>query len=123
MKNLSVLICLLLGSASSALAHAPDMTLDFTWLGTTLCAPSPSSPEFQVENIPAGTSQLRFVLTNPEGQEIGGATVPLPMHGMVPQGAVSFQSPCVGGTYTWTVEAMDATGKPLASAKLMRPFY
>ncbi|WP_454917069.1 hypothetical protein [Xanthobacter sediminis] len=123
MKTLSVLICLLCGGSSSALALSPDMTLDFTWIGTTLCASRPSSPEFQLENVPAGTTQLRFALVSPGGNEFGGAEVPLPARGMVPQGAVSFRSPCVGGMYTWTVEAMDAAGKPLARAKLTRPFY
>lgn len=123
MKTLSVLACLLCGGASSALAHSPDMTLDFTWIGTALCAPRPSSPEFQVENVPAGTTHLRFMLIGPSGRELGGADVSLPVRGTVPRGAVSFRSPCVGGMYTWTVEAIDADGKPLASAKLTRPFY
>lgn len=123
MKNLSVLLCLLLGGTSSAFAHAPDMTLDFTWIGMALCAASPGSPEFQVENMPAGTTRLRFMLTSPQGREIAAAEVPAPVRGMVPRGAVPFHSPCDGGMYTWTVEAMDATGKFLASAKLTRPFY
>lgn len=123
MKTLSVLACLLCGGASSATANSPGMTLDFTWIGTTLCAPRPSSPAFQVENVPAGTAQLRFVLISPNGRELGGADVPVPARGAVPRGALTFRSPCVGGMYTWTVEAMDADGKALARATLTRPFY
>lgn len=123
MKIISVLACLLCGGASSALAYSPGMTLDFTWIGLVLCTPRPSSPEFQVENAPAGTAQLRFALTSPSGRELGGSDVHLPARGTVPRGAVAFQSPCVGGMYTWTVEAMDADGKPLARATLTRPFY
>lgn len=123
MKNLCVLICLLCTGASSAFASSPGMTLDFTWIGTTLCAPRPSSPEFQVENVPAGTTRLRFALVGPTGRELGGADVELPARGAVPKGAVSYRPPCVGGIYTWTVDAIDAGGKLLASASLSRPFY
>ncbi|MEP9348601.1 hypothetical protein [Xanthobacter sp. KR7-225] len=123
MKTLIVVVCLLCGSASTTVALSSDMTLDFTWLGTTLCAPTPYSPEFQVENMPAGTSQLRFVLSSPSGRELGGADISPPPRGTIPRGAVTFRSPCVGGMYTWTVQAIDAAGKPLASAKLTRPFY
>lgn len=123
MKILSVLIFLLCGGASTAFALSPDMTLDFSWIGTALCTPRPNSPEFHVDNVPAGTTQLRFMLISPNGRELGGADVPLPVRGLVSQGAVSFRSPCVGGMYTWTVEAMDAEGKLLGAAKLTRPFY
>lgn len=123
MKILSVLVCLLCGGASSVLANSPDMTLDFTWIGSALCAPRPSSPEFLVENAPAGTAQLRFVLTSPSGRELGGSDVDLPARGTIPRGAVTFRSPCVSGMYTWTVEAIDANGQPLARAALTRPFH
>lgn len=123
MKKSYVLACLFSAGISSAWASAADMTLDFTWLGTTLCAPRPNSPEFQVDNVPAGTAKLRFALVGPSGRELGGADVQLPARGAVPRGAVSYRSPCVGGIYTWTVEALDAEGKRLASTSLARPFY
>lgn len=123
MKILSVLACLLCGGASAAFARSPDMTLDFTWIGSTLCTPRPSSPEFQLDNVPVGTARLRFVLISPSGRELGGGDLPLPVRGTVPRGAVSFRSPCIEGMYTWTVEAIDVQGKPLARAVLTRPFY
>ncbi|WP_296580692.1 hypothetical protein [Xanthobacter sp.] len=123
MKKAFVLACLISACVPSAWASAADMTLDFTWLGTTLCAPRPSSPEFQVDNVPAGTTKLRFALMGPTGRELGGADVQLPARGAIPKGAVTYRSPCVGGIYTWTVEAIDADGKRLGSASLARPFY
>ncbi len=123
MKIASALVCFLCACPSSAFALSEDMTLDFTWIGTSLCASQSSSPRFQVENMPSGTTQLRFVLTNTDGSELGGADVPAPLLGLIPRGAVSFRSPCVGGMYTWTVDAMDAKGRALASARLTRPFY
>lgn len=123
MKYLILLICCLCAGTSASLAHSSDMTLDFTWIGSVLCAPRPSSPEFQVENVPNGTAQLRFVLVSPNGRELGGADVQLPARGTVPRGAVTFRSPCVGGMYTWTVDAIDAEGKALGRATLTRPFY
>lgn len=123
MKILSVLICLLCAGTSTAIARPPDMTLDYTWVGTPLCTPTPRSPEFQVDNAPSGTLRLRFVLLGPTGREFGGADVPLPARGTIPRGAVSYRPPCVGGVYTWTVEAIDADGNSLAQATLSRPFY
>ncbi len=123
MKKAFVLAGLISAGISSAAASAPDMTLDFTWIGTTLCAPRPNSPEFQVGNVPAGTARLRFALLGPSGRELGGADVQLPARGAIPRGAVSYRSPCVGGIYTWTVEALDADGKRLGLASLARPFY
>lgn len=123
MKIFYVLVGILSTGASPALAAPPDMTLDFTWIGTVLCAPRASSPEFQVGNMPAGTARLRFALTGPSGRELGGAEVQPPARGPVPKGAVAYRSPCVGGSYTWTVEAMDANGRLLASTSLARPFY
>ncbi len=123
MKKTYALACLISAGISSAAASAPDMTLDFTWLGTTMCVPRPNSPEFQLGNVPAGTARLRFALLGPSGRELGGADVQLPTQGAVPRGAVSYRSPCVGGIYTWTVEALDADGKRLATASLARPFY
>ena len=123
MKTLSLLVCLNCGGASASFARAAEMTLDDTWLGTVLCAPLPKSPEFQVGNVPAGTTQLRFVLLSPSGRDLGGAALPLPANGTVPTGAVAFRPPCLGGMYTWAVEAVDVNGKTLANAKLTRPFY
>lgn len=123
MKTLILLVCVLCASGSHSLARAADMTLDFTWLGTQLCSPLPKSPEFQVGNVPAGTTQLRFVLLSPSGRDLGGAALPLPANGTVPIGAVAFRSPCLGGMYTWAVEAVSADGKTLGNAKLTRPFY
>lgn len=123
MKKLSVVICIFMSGLTSAFALTPEMTLDFSWVGTRLCEPTPYSPEFVVANAPPGTQRLRFVLTNAAGRDLGGAEVAVPVTGPILKGAVTFRSPCVGGMYTWTVDALDAQGKPLASAKLTRPFF
>ena len=123
MKKLSLVLCVLCGSVTAALAASPDMTLDFTWIGTDLCTPLPRSPKFQVENTPVGTHRLQFVLTSPDGRELGRADVALPPKGNIPKGAIGYSSPCVGGMYTWTVNALGADGKLLASAQLTRPFH
>jgi len=123
MKKLSLVLCVLCGSVTAALAASPDMTLDFTWIGTDLCTPFPRSPAFQVENAPDGTRQLQFVLTSPNGRELGRAVIALPPKGNVPKGAIAYASPCIGGMYTWTVNALGADEKLLASAQLTRPFH
>lgn len=123
MKKLSLVLCVLCGSVTAALAASPDMTLDFTWIGTDLCTPLPRSPEFQVENAPEGTHRLQFVLTSPDGRELARTAIALPPKGNIPKGAITYSSPCVGGMYTWTVNALGADGKFLASAQLTRPFH
>jgi len=123
MKKLSLALCIFCSSVTAAFAEAPNMTLDFTWIGTDMCTPLPRSPEFQVDHAPAGTERLRFVLINPTGRELGRAEVPLPARGSIPKGAIAYASPCVGGMYTWTVDALGTGGEVLASAKLTRPFY
>ena len=128
MKIVRLLTCLFCASAGStfagsALARAADMTLDFTWIGTPLCAANASSPEFEVQNVPEGTARLRFTLIGPTGGALGGSDVQLPARGPVPKGAVAYRAPCLGGIYTWMVEALRPDGVPLASARLARPFY
>lgn len=114
---------LLIFSVYPALAYSEEMTLDYSWIGTKLCMSSAVSPPFAVGNAPQGTKTLKFVLTGSEGALLGGAIVPYPVSGQIPKGTVSFQSPCISGMYTWTVEARDEAGKVLTSAALTRPFY
>ncbi|MFG1296534.1 MULTISPECIES: hypothetical protein [Xanthobacter] len=123
MRILSVLSFLLCGGASTAVAYSPEMTLDFTWIGIELCAPSATSPEFQLANVPAGTVRLRFVLTNSNNEALGANDVPLPASGTIPRGAVPFKAPCSSGMYTWSVEALGGDDHPLARAQLARPYY
>ncbi|QRG06035.1 hypothetical protein EZH22_24045 [Xanthobacter dioxanivorans] len=123
MKTFVAVLCIFGCSIASAWATPRDMTVDFSWIGSTLCAPRPISPEFRVGDVPAGTHSLRFALIAPTGRELGGSDVVLPANGTVPKGTVQFRPPCVGGMYTWTVDAIDVDGKTLASARLTRPFY
>lgn len=123
MKILIALLCIFGCGVTSAFALARDMTIDFSWTESRLCSPLPSSPAFTVEHAPPGTQSLKFALTGPTGRDLGGANVALPANGAIPKGTVSFRSPCVGGMYTWTVEALDAGGNTLALATLARPFY
>ncbi|MEP9352191.1 hypothetical protein ABLE93_01190 [Xanthobacter sp. KR7-65] len=123
MKTLGAATCILWAGITCAQALTPDMTVDFSWIGTRLCSPTPVSPEFLVQHAPEGTHRLRFALTNSAGRELGGAEVALPAGGAIAKGTVSFRPPCVGGMYTWTVDALDAGGKVLGSAKLTRPFF
>jgi len=109
--------------AGSARAQAADMTLDFTWIGMPLCAAKANSPEFELQNVPQGTARLRFTLIGPAGGALVESDVTLPARGLVPRGTIAYQAPCVGGVYTWMVEALAENGARLASARLARPFY
>ena len=124
-RLLACLFCAIAGPILTGPVHAraADLTMDFTWIGTPLCAANAGSPEFEVQNVPTGAARLRFTLISPDGSALGAGDVQVPPRGFVPRGAVPYPAPCVGGVYTWVVEALAADGARLASARLARPFY
>jgi phosphatidylethanolamine-binding protein (PEBP) family uncharacterized protein len=97
-------------------AHA--MSASFSWSGIPAC--SGTSPAFTVSGAPPATTNLRFVMRdqNVPDYNHGGSTVPLSGN-RVAQGAISYKGPCPPGgqthMYIWTIEALDASGKVLAT--------
>jgi phosphatidylethanolamine-binding protein (PEBP) family uncharacterized protein len=106
--------------AAIALGPSPAfaMSASFSWAGVAAC--SGPSPAFTVTGAPAGTANLRFVMHDQNVPDFnhGGGTVPL-AGGKVAQGAISYRGPCPPGgethVYVWTIEALDASGKVLAT--------
>jgi len=108
----------LLLSVSGAWAFSAS----FTW-----CA---GSPRFTLQDVPAGTAQLEFAMTdlNKPSFHHGGGTVDYRGRAEVPCGAFAKgfigPSPPPGKihTYEFTVKALGANGTPLATTAARRKF-
>lgn len=104
---------------------ASAMSLGFSWSGVAAC--SSRSPAFTLSGVPAGTKRLAFRMVdlNLPSYPHGGSTIDY-QGGKVAAGAVSYTGPCPPAgqqhNYSWTVQAMDAAGKTLATATAARPF-
>lgn len=117
MKLRLTLVAALCCAAAPALAFSAK----FSWSGTAAC--SSTSPAFTIAGAPKGTTQLRFSMRDYDAPNFnhGGSTVAWPGKGNVPAGAISYVGPCPPGgqvhRYIWTIEALDAAGKTLATTQ------
>ncbi|MGB8278782.1 MAG: YbhB/YbcL family Raf kinase inhibitor-like protein [Methylovirgula sp.] len=97
--------------------EALAMNASFSWAGIAPC--KRVSPAFMIEDAPAGTKRLRFMLHDEDAPHFhhGGSTVAY-TGPKVPQGAISYIGPCPppgdAHHYVWTIEARDAKGHVLA---------
>jgi phosphatidylethanolamine-binding protein (PEBP) family uncharacterized protein len=109
--------------SGSALAHA-EMTVSFEWGPTKKCFDS-KSPPMQLSGVPENTKTLdiRMVDLN-SPYEHGGGKVAYSGNNALPYGAFKYQGPCPPEqhTYQFTVKALDAGGKTLATAKARKTF-
>jgi phosphatidylethanolamine-binding protein (PEBP) family uncharacterized protein len=120
-----VVIVTALVVAGAIPSNAYAMGLNFSWSGVTACGSS--SPAFTVSGVPSGTSQLAFNMIdlNVPSYQHGGGSVAYHGSSRIPAGSFSYNGPCPPSgqhTYKWTVQALDASGKALASASASRPF-
>ncbi|WP_420960081.1 phospholipid-binding protein [Brucella sp. IR073] len=107
-------------------AHAADMSVSFEWGPTKKCF-DPKSPPFKLASVPAETKTLEFRMVdmNALAYNHGGGKLPYNGQAAVPYGAFRYQGPCPPSgshTYSWTVKALDAKGKVLATAKARKMF-
>ncbi len=109
------------GLPSTALA----MGLNFSWAGVTSCGSSP--PAFALSGVPHGTARLDFNMVdlNVPTYQHGGGSVAYRGNNKIQAGSFSYTGPCPPSgqhIYRFTVQALDASGKVLASASASRPF-
>jgi phosphatidylethanolamine-binding protein (PEBP) family uncharacterized protein len=118
-------------AGAMATADAASLSVSFGWGNTPACGSgNPSvvaSPAFKVGGVPKGTKSLRFLMTDLDarGYHHGGGTAPYSGKSSVPAGAFRYKGPCPPGgahTYQWSVEAMDAGGKVLATGSARKRF-
>jgi phosphatidylethanolamine-binding protein (PEBP) family uncharacterized protein len=110
----------------TAMSESAAMSLSFTWDGVAPCTSSP--PAFALSGVPAGTSRLAFNMVdlNVPSFPHGGGSIAYRGENHVAAGSFPYQGPCPPAgqrhNYRWTVQAIDAAGKTLATASAVRPF-
>ncbi len=107
-------------SKSASKTESSPLTVSFSWTGIPACAST--SPAFQLDNVPADTRQLSFVMTdlNMPSFNHGGSTVTY-TGSVVERGAVTYTGPCPPNgerhNYRWKVQALDVAGNVLGTAE------
>jgi phosphatidylethanolamine-binding protein (PEBP) family uncharacterized protein len=101
------------------------MGLSLTWGPTAKCF-DPKSPPISVSDVPSGTKTLRFEMHDLQapGFHHGGGTVVYRGNGRFPYGAFTYKGPCPPQPhiYRFIAEALDGSGKVLATASAERRF-
>jgi len=115
------------GSAMiSANAHAEDFSFTFKWGDIPLCTTGypnrVENPIFELSNVPEGTKEIRFSLSDNDAPNYshGGGKAANTGDNVIQPGAFKYQSPCPPSgkhTYVWSARARDADGDTLARAK------
>ncbi len=100
--------------------------LSFSWTGVARCSSSP--PTFTLSDVPPGTSRLAFNMVdlNMPSYPHGGGTISYQGGNQIAAGSFSYKGPCPPEhqrhNYRWTVKALDAGGKTLATTSAASPF-
>jgi phosphatidylethanolamine-binding protein (PEBP) family uncharacterized protein len=101
------------------------MAVSFEWGPTKACF-DPKSPPMKITGVPEGTKQLAISMSdlNAIGFNHGGGTVAYSGQNSLPYGAFQYRGPCPPErhTYQFTVKALDANGKKLATARARKAF-
>jgi hypothetical protein len=115
------LVAGVLAALTLASSEAEAFGVSFRW-----CS---GSPEFQLRDVPKGTTTLDFRMTDLMAPSYphGGGSVAYSGQSSVPCGALSsYRGPSPPPpqihTYRWTIKALDASGKTLGQATSERKF-
>lgn len=115
-------LSLVLGMTAAANAA---MGVSFDWGPTKKCF-DVKSPPMKLTDVPAGTKTLdiRMVDRNAPDFHHGGGQVPYHGQSELPYGAFRYKGPCppTPHFYRFTVKALDAAGKVLATARAQKRF-
>jgi phosphatidylethanolamine-binding protein (PEBP) family uncharacterized protein len=109
-----------------ACSEAIAMSLSFSWTGVARCSSSP--PAFTLSDVPPGTRRLTFSMVdlNLPSYRHGGGTISYQGGSQIAAASFSYKGPCPPErqrhNYRWTVKALDAGGKTLATANAASPF-
>jgi len=112
-------------------AQADGFSIGFDWSDLERCTSGHpnvvGSPAFDLRGTPAGTVSIRLTLKDLDvpAYDHGGGTVRYGGEGSVPAGAFRYRSPCPPDgrhTYEWRADALDASGRVLATATASRQY-
>lgn len=119
-----VLLGFILATAVASPALA-DMKVSFDWGQTKKCFDH-NSPPITLSGVPVGTAKLDIQMTDRNAMDFhhGGGKVAYDGNNSLPYGAFSYTGPCPPSKhkYRFTVKALDAKGKELATAKAEKFF-
>jgi phosphatidylethanolamine-binding protein len=121
MKSCCLSVCIA-AAMTLASSQAQAFAVSFRWCG--------ASPEFNLRDVPKGTATLDFHMQDlmVPNYPHGGGSIPYRGEASIPCGAFSsaYRGPSPPPpqihTYRWTVKALDASGKPLATTTSERNF-
>ena len=123
MKRLLVLSIAAMMFALPVSANA--MSLSFSWGPTKKCFDS-KSPPIRVSAVPKGTKKLRFMMRDLDARSFyhGGGSVTYRGKNRFAYGTFRYKGPCPPRRhrYQFTVTAIGAGGKVLATARATRSF-
>lgn len=119
-------VAALAGALGVLPAFAAGMSVSFDWGPTKKCF-DPKSPPFSITGVPTGTRTLTFRMVDRNAPDFdhGGGEVAFGGQRAIPYGAFRYRGPCPpqgSHTYAWTVKALDAGGKVLATGTAQRKF-
>lgn len=126
----SALILIGAGSFASA-AQADDFSFTFEWGDISLCTTGypnrVENPIFTLSNVPEGTTEIRFSLTDNDAPNYnhGGGSADYTGDNVIQPGAFKYQSPCPPNgshTYEWSARARNADGDTLARARSSKKY-
>lgn len=120
MKRRSNLLLFAAAALLLSIDPASAMSAKFSWAGIPAC--SGTSPAFAISGVPKGTTSLSFAMMDYDKPSYNhGGSVIAYKSGSVSRGAISYTGPCppAGAThrYIWTINAMDSSGKVVATTK------
>lgn len=125
MRTLS-LLSMVAGLTLAAMPSRADaFSVRFSWAGIPAC--ETISPAFELAGVPAGTKRLSFNMTDLDVPTFrhGGSAIAYDGDA-VKRGAIRYTGPCPPDgqhhRYRWTVQALDAGGKVLATASATANF-
>lgn len=105
--------------------QALAMSLSFTWGPTKACFDR-NSPPIHLRGVPKGTKKIRFYMKDLDAPNFrhGGGVVRYTGKNVFPYGSFHYRGPCppTRHRYRITAQALDASGRVLATASAVRTF-
>lgn len=112
-------------AASLAGPALADMSASVDWGPTKKCFDS-KSPPIKLSGVPAGTTRLDIRMTDLDAPNFhhGGGKVDYAGNAALAYGAFTYKGPCPPSRhkYKFTIKALDAKGKTLATANAAKSF-
>ncbi|MFL5258266.1 MAG: phospholipid-binding protein [Hyphomicrobiales bacterium] len=123
MTRLQIVVGVIGISSIAEASSAAAFSVSFDWANVPKCTSgypnTIESPEFGLSDVPKGAVRLEFALHDLDvAYDHGGGAVEYSGGNTVPAGSFTYKSPCPPNgphLYEWTIKAVDASGKTLAT--------